>query len=112
MLWATVIVFKKTERVKKIFDMVKYIKQHYQYFCSLYRIDFRNFRNDYAFGIALHQLDGLVSTKKLPVSLPTLPALAKVVRFDQEGLVWEIEDKTGIITGTDVHVIDKGVAHV
>ena len=75
-------------------------------------IDFKNFRNDYAFAIALHQLDGLVPTKKIPVSLPTLPAQAKVVKFDQESIVWELEDKTGIVYDTDVHVIDKGVAHV
>ena len=112
MLWATVIVFKKTDRARQIFDMVKYVKEHYQHFCSLYRVDFRNFRNDYAFAIALHQLEGLISTNKLPVALPTLPALAKVIKFDHEGLVWELEDKTGVITGTDVHVIDKGVAHV
>tara|TARA_Y100000592_G_scaffold87725_1_gene142654 strand:+ start:285 stop:1034 length:750 start_codon:yes stop_codon:yes gene_type:complete len=112
MLWATVIVFKKTDRAKKIFDMVKYIKENYGYFCSLYRIDFKNFRNDYAFAIALHQMDGMVPTKKIPVSLPTLPARAKVVKFDQESIVWEMEDKTGIVYDTDVHVIDKGVAHV
>jgi hypothetical protein len=112
MLWATVIIFKKTDRAKRIFNMVKYIKENYQYFCSLYRVDFKNFRNDYAFAIALHQMDGLVSTNKIPVTLPTLPGNAKVTKFDQQGITWELGDTKGVITGTDVHVIDKGVAYV
>ena len=112
MLWATVIVFKKTQRVKKIFDMVNYIKANYAYFCSLYRIDYKNFRNDYAFAMALHQIDGMVPTKKIPVKLPTLPALAKVIEVQEDCLVWELEDNTGVIYDTDVHVIDKGVAYV
>jgi hypothetical protein len=33
---------------QNIFDMVKYVKANYQHFCELYRIDFKNFRNDYA----------------------------------------------------------------
>ena len=51
-------------------------------------------------------------TNKLPVALPTLPGSAKVTKFSDEGIIWEMSDQTGMITGTDVHVIDKGVAHV
>ena len=46
LVWATVTIFKKTPFVRKIFDMIQHIQQHYDYFCNLYRIDFRNFRND------------------------------------------------------------------
>ncbi len=112
MLWATVIIFKKSPKSKSVFDMVQYIKKHYQYFCSLYRIDFRNFRNDYAFSIAMHQLEGFVPTKKLPARLITLPALAKVIRVESNGIEWQMEGRFGAIQDSDVHVIDKGVAHV
>lgn len=112
MLWATVIVFKKTQRVKAIFETVAHVKQFYQYYCTLYRIDFGNFRNDYAFSIAAHQIEGMVPTKKIPVRLPTLPANAKVTSVYQSGLVWEMDDKVGTVENTDIHVIDKGVAYV
>jgi len=112
MLWATVIIFSKTQKVRKIFDMVDLIKRNYQHFCSLYRIDFKNFRNDYAFSIALHQIQGQVPTKKIPVKLPTLPAMAKVTYFDEQGLAWEMEDQFGVVKNSDVHVIDKDVAYV
>ena len=112
MLWATVIVFKKTQRVKAIFETLAHVKQFYQYYCTLYRIDFGNFRNDYAFSIAAHQIEGMVPTKKIPVRLPTLPANAKVTSVYQSGLVWEMDDKVGTVENTDIHVIDKGVAYV
>ena len=112
MLWATVIIFRKTKKTKMIFEMVGHIKKYYQYFCSLYRIDFRNFRNDYAFSIALHQLDGFVATKKLPTKLPTLPASAIVSKVNDDGVEWQLENRTAVLSGTDVHVIDKGVAYV
>ena len=37
---------------------------------------------------------------------------ARVTEFDQQGISWELGDTKGVITGTDVHVIDKGVAYV
>ena len=83
MLWATVIIFKKTDRAKSIFETVKYIKQHYQHFCDLYRIDFRNFRNDYAFSIAVNQVNGHIQQKFLPGKLPTLPSIAKVLEINE-----------------------------
>jgi len=112
MLWATVIIFRKTPRARAIFHMVEHIKKHYQYYCSLYRIDFRNFRNDYAFSMACHQVDGFLPTKKLPTKLPTLPAWAKVLEVNDEGLAWQSLDKSGKVINSDVHVIDKGVAYV
>jgi len=112
MLWATAIIFKKTPKVKAIFDTVSHVKKFYQYYCSLYRIDFRNFRNDYAFSIAAHQIDGMIPTRKIPTKLATLPANAKVTKVDQEGVVWEMDDMVGMVKDMDLHVIDKGVAYV
>jgi len=67
--WATVLVFKKTERVKRLFDLVHCIKQSYHYFRTLYRIPFKLYRNDYAFSIALHILNGYQRTN-WPMQLP------------------------------------------
>jgi len=91
--------------------MVKYVKEHYSYFCNLYRIDFGNFRNDYAFAIALQQLNGFTRFTVMPTKLATLPASAKVKSVNEERLIWEMDNKFGVVD-TDVHVIDKGVAYV
>ena len=112
MLWATVIVFRKTTRAKHIFDTVRYIKQHYQYFCKLYRVDFANFRNDYAFSMAMNQIDGFNQQYFIPARLPTLPATAQVRSFHEHGLTFEVDGQLGNIEHQDVHVLDKGIADV
>jgi hypothetical protein len=112
MVWATAIIFKKSQRAKAIFDMVKYVKQRYNYFCELYRIDFKNFRNDYAFAIALHQLGGFRGYETIPTNLPTLPGNAVVTEISESHIKWNYEGRVGQIENNDVHVIDKGVAYV
>jgi len=112
MVWATVIVFAKTDRAKAIFDMVRHIKENYSYYTELYRINFRNFRNDYAFAIALHQLGGHQNYDVIPAKLPTLPGVAKVLGINNDEITWQVEDNIGKTSGTDVHVIDKGVQNV
>lgn len=112
MVWATVIIFKKTTRAQAVFDMVKYVKERYGYFCGLYRIDFKNFRNDYAFAIALHQMGGFKGYETIPNKLPTLPAAAKVTEVSATHVSWNHNGRQGMIANNDVHVIDKGVQHV
>lgn len=56
LLWATNIMFTKNADTKILFDLVKYIKEEYRYFAELYEFDFRQYRNDFAFSIALHIL--------------------------------------------------------
>lgn len=112
MVWATVIIFKKTPRAMAIFDMVKYVKERYSYFCDLYRIDFQNFRNDYAFAIALHQLGGFKGYETIPNRLPTLPAAAKVTEVSATHVSWNHQGRHGRIANNDLHIIDKGVQNV
>jgi len=112
MVWATVIIFKKSKRAQAIFDMVKYIKERYSYFCDLYRIGFRNFRNDYAFAIALHQLGGFKGYETIPARLPTLPGSAIVKEITDTSITWTHEGRTVTISDNDLHVIDKGIQNV
>ena len=112
MVWATVIIFKKTPRAMAIFDMVKYVKERYSYFCDLYRIDFQNFRNDYAFAIALHQLGGFKGYETIPNRLPTLPASARVTEVSATHVSWNHQGRHGRIANNDLPVIDKGVQNV
>lgn len=111
-LWATVIVFSKTDSVKNIFKFVEYVKSNYQYFCDIYRLGFRNFRNDYAFSIAINQTSGHKLPKFLPTKMATLPSRAKIIAFDLDNLIYEFQDMIGVVENQDVHVLDKGVAHV
>ena len=109
LVWATVTMFKKNERVKKIFDMIKHIQKNYSYFCKLYRIDFSNFRNDYAFAMALNQLNGFNQQYFLPTAMGMIPADTKVLKIDQTGVVFQYDKFINMIIEQDVHVLDKEI---
>ena len=112
MVWATVFIFRKGKKAKRIFDMVKYVKQYYHYFNEMYRIYGKNFRNDYAFAIALEQANGFINYDTLPIRLSTLPPDCKVVKFTDKGIVWQYKDHINYIEDQDVHVLNKEVANV
>ena len=112
MVWATVFIFKKTPKSKKIFDMIKYVKKHYPHFNQLYRIFAQNLRNDYVFAIALQQLNGFVNYDTLPIALSTLPPDCKVVKMTDDGIAWSYNDQINFIEHHDVHVLNKEVADV
>jgi len=67
--WATVVYFKKTEKTKCFFDLVQHVKENYTHYKSLYQIINPLYRNDFAFSIAAHILNGF--TEDLTIaSLP------------------------------------------
>jgi hypothetical protein len=112
MVWATVFVFKKSKKAKRIFDMIKYVKSYYPYFLDLYRIRDRRFRNDYAFAIALEQANGFISYETMPIQLATLPPDCKIAKFTDTGLAWQFNDQVNYTEDQDVHVLNKEVANV
>jgi len=59
--WATVLYFKKTPNTRILFDLVDFIRQNWNYYRLIYQIPEKKFRNDYAFSISLHILNGYVT---------------------------------------------------
>ena len=109
LVWATVTIFKKTPFARKVFDLIKHIQQNYDYFCNLYRIDFRNFRNDYAFAISLHQLNGFSNQYFMPSAMAMLPMDTQVIKIDHTGIMFKHDKFVNLITNQDVHVLDKEI---
>lgn len=56
--WGTVFIFEKTASTRALFDLIEYIKINWEYFRIIYKIDAPNFRNDFAFSIAIHIMNG------------------------------------------------------
>ena len=112
MVWATIFVFKKTNKAKRIFDMIKYVKKYYHYFNEMYRIYAKNFRNDYVFAIALQQLNGFVNYNTFPFALSTLPPDCKVLKMSDKGIAWRYQDKIDWIENQDVHILNKEIENV
>ena len=107
MVWATVFIFRKTRRVKQFFDMLKYVKKFYKYFNDMYRITAKNFRNDYAFAIALQQLNGFMGYNVFPFPLLTLPPDCRVLALEDNSVVWRYGDKIDYVQDCDVHIMNK-----
>ena len=112
--WATTIMFTKNQESKLYFDLVKSIKQNYQTYAEIYRFDYRIYRNDIAFSIAKHIIEGFVTLKaqNLP---PILTAQDKdlITSVQDGGLTMLVQDKLsdkmilGKLSNRDIHVMNK-----
>jgi hypothetical protein len=56
--WATVVFFRKTELNQTFFDLVGHIQDEWEHYRRIYQIKSALFRNDYAFSIAIHIMNG------------------------------------------------------
>jgi len=119
MYWATCVYFKKSTYAELLFSMVEFIGDNYLYYRELYGIESPMFRNDYAFSIALHTLNGFNTA----VPIPELPisSIVKLLDYDDFFAVNGINDLTLLVeksgyrgeytavrvVGLDVHVMNK-----
>ena len=59
--WATVFFFRKTKQTEAFFGLVKHIEENYMHYRNMYQFKTTVFRNDFAFSIAIHILNGYQS---------------------------------------------------
>ena len=59
MYWATVVYFQKDPLAENFFNMVKHVRDNNHFYKTAYRWPGKTFRNDYAFSIAAHIINGL-----------------------------------------------------
>lgn len=104
LVWATVTLFKKNDNARAVFDMIKHIQEHYPHYRNLYRIKYLNYRNDFAFAVALHQL-GLGSF--IPAPMTMLSDTVDIVTSDHDGIVFKYGNNINFTSGQDVHVMEK-----
>ena len=70
--WATVIFFRKTQENEIFFGLVQHIQENWKHYKNIYQINSPYYRNDYAFSIAVHIMNGYQSgdfAKKPPGTL-------------------------------------------
>jgi hypothetical protein len=73
MYWATCVYFRKSETAELLFDLVTAVRENYEFYQLVYGFKGRMFRNDYAFSIAIHMMNGFIERDGIP-ALPT-PAI-------------------------------------
>jgi len=114
LLWATTVMFTKNNESKIFFELVNYVRQNYDTFSLIYRFNPKTFRNDIAFSIAKHMLDGFKTTSvSLPPILTSLDTdIIHSITADTVKIL--IEDSTNQdskivsnIVGRDLHIMNK-----
>jgi hypothetical protein len=114
MYWATTVMFSKNLNSKLFFNTVNYVKENYTQFADVFRFDPRQFRNDIAFSVAKHILDGYQQDDTLSLP-PVLSALDKDIlhTVNDNSLTFLIDYKltnlycAASISGVDVHIMNK-----
>jgi hypothetical protein len=118
MYWATVFYFKKSDFAENLFTIISHIKHNYKYYYYLYNCSGNLYRNDFAFSMALHILNGSVA-----FDVPSLPIEYLNNSFDLDD-IYRINSHNDIImycadaervtehllsrfTDTDLHVMNK-----
>ena len=112
--WATTVMFTKNNESKIFFDLVDVIRTNYNYFADLFRFNPKQYRNDIAFSIAKHMLNGFETRgENLP---PILTLLDKdlIHSIDKNQLRVYLNDSMSedlvvisSIKDLDVHVMNK-----
>lgn len=108
-VWATVVLFRKTERAELFFNLVGRIQRNYQYYRSLYNIRERNFRNDYAFAIANCIISGynLNEDQGIPWRMFTVDQKIKRIMLTDTQVQIHYNDVATVIPYQNIHVMDK-----
>ena len=115
--WGTVFIFEKTASTRALFDLVQYVKDNYEYFRIIYKIDGPVFRNDFAFSIAIHIMNGGTSgdfAQELPGLMTYILDRDILVKMKGSKMQFLVEkahylgEYTLVTTNaTDVHVMNK-----
>ena len=92
MYWATLIYFKKGPKAKLIFELVDHIKECWDYYKHVYDFPGTLYRNDFAFSIALHMLNGFSDDTDFVKPFPIDHILTAI---DTDQFI-DFEDKTTV----------------
>lgn len=118
MYWATMVYFRKTERAKMLFDLVSHIKSQYEYYQYVYQFGGKLYRNDFAFSIAIHMMNGFLENNEVK-SFPNDQILSsfdtdELIIVKDNSLTFLIQDRdqewrffVNTIKGITVHAMNK-----
>lgn len=118
MCWATVFYFRKSDFAENLFDIITHIKYNYKYYYALYNCSGNLYRNDFAFAMALHIINGSVANR-----VPELPMDYLNNSFDLDD-IYRVNSANDMImysakpeniteyvlsrfTNTDLHIMNK-----
>jgi hypothetical protein len=114
--WATAVFFRKTADNKIFFNLIKHIQEHWVHYKKIYQIVSPVFRNDFAFSIAAHIMNGYTTNdfvKEMPGTLYFTTDRDELVSLKEDDFLFLIEKENQHeqfltrIKGKTVHVMNK-----
>ena len=115
--WATVVYFRKTDTNRIFFNLVSHIEQEWNHYRRVYQITSSLFRNDFAFSIAIHIMNGFQSgnfAQQLPGSMMYTTDKDVLYKMTEDEMMFLVEKKdylgeyTALNTkGQTIHVMNK-----
>lgn len=111
-LWATILFFKKSDRIKLLFDCVKMVQDNYQHYIDLHGMWSETYRNDHAFAIANRILNGHIENKNnfIPWNLLHIGEntyVQKISNTEYKIVLKQEKSKYIIVKDTDFHMLNK-----
>jgi len=115
--WATAFYFKKTEYTNYLFRLIEHVKENWGYYKVLYQLHSTNFRNDFAFSIAIHMMNGFTQgefAKKLPGKMYYTLDTDILTNIENNKMTFLTHRQQSsdsyvplAISGLDIHVMNK-----
>lgn len=115
--WATVVFFRKTDKNKIFFELLKHIKENWPHYRTTYQISTTVFRNDFAFSIAIHIMNGYQLgdfAGNLPGTLFYTTDRDLVHKIDNDTMTFLIEKEnsagnyfSATVKNSNVHIMNK-----
>lgn len=115
--WATAVFFRKTQTNKIYFDLLKHIHENWNHYNNMFQINSPYYRNDHAFSIAIHIMNGYQEgdfAKTMPGTLyfTTDKSICWQIKDEDLLLLLEKENHKGEYTpmkikNANVHVMNK-----
>jgi len=115
MFWATTVMFTKNKESRFFFQLVDFVRDNYRYYADLFRFNSKQFRNDIAFSVAKHIMNGFETefTYTLP---PVLSVFDKdmLINVNDDKLIFLIDKPhdcgsfwASTTNAVDVHIMNK-----
>lgn len=87
-LWATVVMFRKTKRVKQIFDCLQMVQDNFVHYAQLHNFVSPTYRNDYSLTISVNIINGhlKLTNDVIPWNLLHVGRNTNIVRTNQSSV--------------------------
>jgi hypothetical protein len=107
--WATAVMFKSSKESQTFFDLIKHIKENYQYYADIFNFVPFQYRNDISFTLAEHIMYASTNDRIYLPSLAFTLQNENILTIDKDNvrLILKNNDVLLTIRNSDVHVMNK-----